>query len=183
MDHHDHLAPTAAIPAAVDPVCGMRPKPTTPHRSTYRGQAFVFCSAGCNAKFEADPARYLAGAAEPKPPAPAKPPPPAQGSEPLEAPIYTCPMHPEVRKAGPGSCPICGMALEPLVITAEEARRAAQFLSCERQRRHRGLRGLRRRLYVAAHLRAHPGVNSVHALVKRLAQLLHRGRRLFKRAL
>ena len=119
MDHHDHLAPTAAIPAAVDPVCGMRPKPTTPHRSTYRGQAFVFCSAGCNAKFEADPARYLAGAAEPKPPAPAKPPPPAQGSEPLEAPIYTCTMHPEVRKAGPGSCPICGMALEPLVITAE----------------------------------------------------------------
>lgn len=61
----------------------------------------------------------VVGAAEPKPPAPAKQPPPAQGSEPLEATIYTCPMHPEVRKAGPGSCPICGMALEPLVITAE----------------------------------------------------------------
>jgi Cu+-exporting ATPase len=95
---------------ATDPVCGMKVDPAkTPHRHTHEGQAHFFCSAGCRSKFIADPAKYLhkdAAAA-----APATPP----GT------IYTCPMHPQIRQVGPGSCPICGMALEPVSVTAEAA--------------------------------------------------------------
>ncbi|WP_309087248.1 heavy metal translocating P-type ATPase [Phenylobacterium sp.] len=93
---------------ALDPVCGMTVDPaTTPHHAQHAGEAFHFCSAGCRTKFQADPAKYLEKdkrAAEP-------PPPPGT--------IYTCPMHPEVRQEGPGSCPICGMALEPELVTAD----------------------------------------------------------------
>ncbi|SHK48129.1 Cu+-exporting ATPase [Roseomonas rosea] len=86
----------------------MKVDPTTSkHRLEHAGTTFHFCSAGCRTKFEADPGRYL----EPKKAAPA--PVPRKGA------IYTCPMHPEIRQEGPGSCPICGMALEPLEITAE----------------------------------------------------------------
>ncbi|MGD4056805.1 heavy metal-binding domain-containing protein, partial [Xanthomonas citri pv. citri] len=67
---------------------------------------FHFCSAGCRTKFAADPAKYLAKDKAPEPEAPA-------GT------IYTCPMHPEIRQVGPGSCPICGMALEPEVASLE----------------------------------------------------------------
>ncbi|MCC6735141.1 MAG: heavy metal translocating P-type ATPase [Bauldia sp.] len=92
-----------------DPVCGMYVDPhTAEHRSDYGGRTFHFCCDGCKASFDADPMRYLADA-----PAAAKAPVP-------EGTIYTCPMHPEVRQVGPGSCPICGMALEPLVATAED---------------------------------------------------------------
>ncbi len=88
-------------------MCGMAVDPaTTPHHAEHGGRAFHFCSAGCRTKFVADPAHYLADA-----PAPEAPP----GA------IYTCPMHPEVRQVGPGSCPICGMALEPVEMTAEAA--------------------------------------------------------------
>jgi Cu+-exporting ATPase len=97
-------APTAG--QAKDPVCGMTVDPQkTPHRSSHAGTDYFFCSAGCRAKFEADPGRYL-GVAPPQPAAPA-------GT------IYTCPMHPEIRQVGPGSCPICGMALEPELVTAD----------------------------------------------------------------
>jgi Cu+-exporting ATPase len=72
----------------------------TPHRAEYSGETYHFCSAGCRTKFVAEPTRYLT----PAPVAPAAP----VGT------IYTCPMHPEVRQVGPGACPICGMALEPL---------------------------------------------------------------------
>jgi Cu+-exporting ATPase len=103
--HEPHHAPAAAAPAVKDPVCGMSVDPhTTPHRHELRGQTYYFCSAGCRTKFAADPDRYLGDQV----PAPARP----------DA-IYTCPMHPEVRQVGPGSCPICGMALEPLDATAE----------------------------------------------------------------
>ncbi|HWA63273.1 MAG TPA: HAD-IC family P-type ATPase, partial [Caulobacteraceae bacterium] len=111
-DHHDHSAhgPAASLPddgkTATDPVCGMRVNPlTSPHRLDHDGRIYVFCCAGCRTKFEADPERYLRPR-EPEPPAP-------PGT------IYTCPMHPQVRQVGPGSCPICGMALEPAVVTAE----------------------------------------------------------------
>jgi Cu+-exporting ATPase len=77
---------------------------TTQHRHTHAARTYYFCSAGCRTKFEAEPARYLQGQ-----PAPAAKP---------DA-IYTCPMHPEIRQIGPGSCPICGMALEPVEVTAE----------------------------------------------------------------
>ncbi|GGH19447.1 copper-translocating P-type ATPase [Alsobacter metallidurans] len=106
--HHDHAA-TAPRPGIVkDPVCGMDVDPTTAkHRAEHQGRPYFFCSAGCRTKFESDPARYLSPASvQPAEPAP-------------EGAIYTCPMHPEVRQVGPGSCPICGMALEPVVATAD----------------------------------------------------------------
>ncbi len=90
-----------------DPVCGMDVDPAaSKHRAEYGRKSFHFCSAGCKAKFEADPARYAADGG------------PAVDAAP-EGAIYTCPMHPEVRQVGPGACPICGMALEPLHVAAE----------------------------------------------------------------
>lgn len=108
-DHHHHDGHVhASAPAGVrDPVCGMTVDPATAkHHEAHAGQTYYFCSAGCAGKFRTDPARYTGET----PPAP------------VEAPagtIYTCPMHPEVRQIGPGSCPICGMALEPELVTAE----------------------------------------------------------------
>ncbi|WP_206432245.1 MULTISPECIES: heavy metal translocating P-type ATPase [Sphingomonas] len=86
---------------ARDPVCGMAVDPAkTAHHAEQDGVAYHFCCAGCRTKFLADPDRYLGDA--PRAQAPAAP----------DA-IYTCPMHPEIRQQGPGTCPICGMALEP----------------------------------------------------------------------
>ena len=83
---------------------------TTQHRATHASRTFYFCSAGCQRKFEADPSRYLS-------PEQAK-----SADEPIsEGAVYTCPMHPEVRQTSPGSCPICGMALEPAMATADAA--------------------------------------------------------------
>ncbi|MEO6842261.1 MAG: heavy metal translocating P-type ATPase [Bradyrhizobium sp.] len=93
---------------AIDPVCGMKVNPATAkHRFAHQGQDYFFCSGRCRERFEAEPEKYL-GSREPEPPAPA-------GT------IYTCPMHPEVRQEGPGSCPICGMALEPEHISLDDA--------------------------------------------------------------
>jgi Cu+-exporting ATPase len=72
---------------------------TARHMAKHAGARFYFCSAGCQGKFAADPAKYLAGRPAPEPMP--------------EGTIYTCPMHPEIEQAGPGDCPICGMALEP----------------------------------------------------------------------
>ncbi len=106
----DHACCAAKAPdgAAVvkDPVCGMSVDPTTTaHRASHDGQDYFFCSAGCRTKFVGDPARYLNPRVEAEPAIPGA--------------IYTCPMHPEIRQEGPGSCPICGMALEPETVTAE----------------------------------------------------------------
>lgn len=91
-----------------DPVCGMQVDPhTTPHRVEHAGHPYYFCSSGCRTKFLADPVKYLT-ASETSAPEPVE-----------EGTIYTCPMHPDVRQVGPGSCPICGMALEPDLATAE----------------------------------------------------------------
>jgi Cu+-exporting ATPase len=100
-----------------DVVCGMTvDAKTTPHHATFQGHDYYFCSAGCRTKFIADPPHYLGP--EAKAPEPMAQQPMAQ--EPMaDGTIYTCPMHPEVRQVGPGSCPICGMALEPVVIVAE----------------------------------------------------------------
>ena len=112
---HNHPHPHAAeltVPESTvtDPVCGMKVNPAkSRHRSDHEGTTFHFCSAGCRTKFAADPAKYLTAKTS-KASAPLKP----------DA-IYTCPMHPEIRQQGPGSCPICGMALEPLEVTAEAA--------------------------------------------------------------
>jgi Cu+-exporting ATPase len=103
--HHDH-GPTKVL----DPVCGMTVDPaTSKHRFEYHGETFHFCSAGCRTKFAADPEKYLTEKTQQKAPEPARP----AGS------IYTCPMHPEIRQVGAGSCPICGMALEPEVASLE----------------------------------------------------------------
>jgi Cu+-exporting ATPase len=92
-----------------DPVCGVTVDPhKTPHRLAHAGHTYYFCSAGCRTKFSADPAKYLAPSKAEAPPVP-------------EGTIYTCPMHPQIRQVGPGSCPICGMALEPELVTAESA--------------------------------------------------------------
>ncbi|WP_280960081.1 heavy metal translocating P-type ATPase [Enterovirga rhinocerotis] len=94
---------------AIDPVCGMSVDPASAkHRAEHAGQEYLFCSAGCRTKFLADPERYLD-------PAKAK----AAAEAVPEGTVFTCPMHPEVRQVGPGSCPICGMALEPAMVTAE----------------------------------------------------------------
>ena len=94
-----------------DPVCGMTvDEAKAAGSSEHRGQTYYFCGASCLAKFKSDPERYL-----PRPDAPAPAPPKANPQE-VE---YTCPMHPEVRQMGPGTCPKCGMALEPLTISAE----------------------------------------------------------------
>ena len=125
-DDHHHV-PHEAKAAPRDPVCGMIPKPDTPHRLTHEGEEVLFCSAGCKTKFEADPAKYAK---------------PADASaccskhggahhghgtggaaiDPAKVPAgskWTCPMHPEIVRDGPGSCPICGMALEPLTPSAD----------------------------------------------------------------
>ncbi|WFU24801.1 heavy metal translocating P-type ATPase [Bradyrhizobium sp. CB1717] len=101
---HDHADAAGKVK---DPVCGMTVDPaTSKHRFEHHGETFHFCSAGCRTKFAADPAKYLAKGKAPEPEMPA-------GT------IYTCPMHPEIRQVGPGTCPICGMALEPEVASLE----------------------------------------------------------------
>jgi Cu+-exporting ATPase len=105
-EHHAHSHAVKADSKMVDPVCGMTVDPlATPHHAEHDGHDFHFCSTGCRIKFQADPERYL----KPEPITP-----PADPGA-----IYTCPMHPEIRQVGPGSCPICGMALEPATITAD----------------------------------------------------------------
>ena len=105
---HGAVAPVETQNAVLDPVCGMTVDPhTTQHRHTHAGHTYYFCSAGCRAKFAADPQKYLS---------------PEQARAPEVVPegtIYTCPMHPEIRQVGPGSCPICGMALEPELVSAD----------------------------------------------------------------
>ncbi|PYE89524.1 heavy metal translocating P-type ATPase [Phyllobacterium leguminum] len=106
-DHHQKATVEEAL--ARDPVCGMSVDPNAGKPSTeYEGTLFHFCSAGCKTKFEADPERYLSD--KPRAEEPAKP-----GT------LYTCPMHPEIVRDKPGSCPLCGMALEPMgVPTGDE---------------------------------------------------------------
>ena len=90
-----------SLATVLDPVCGMTVDPAKTAHHTHHGDTdYHFCSAGCLAKFTADPAKYLTGAPRAVPVA-------APGA------MWTCPMHPEIRRDGPGTCPICGMALEP----------------------------------------------------------------------
>ena len=109
-EHHalDHGV-IDAVRTARDPVCGMSVDPATAkHRAEHDHRSYFFCSASCRTKFVAAPERYLKNGATPPAPVP-------------EGAIYTCPMHPQIRQIGPGACPICGMALEPELVTAETA--------------------------------------------------------------
>ncbi len=104
------LTPTSAIPPAIDPVCGMTVElADAAGTQVFEGKTYFFCSQKCLHKFRLEPGRYLANETA------------AVASEAAAAnstAIYTCPMHPEVRQVGPGTCPKCGMALEPVEVTA-----------------------------------------------------------------
>jgi Cu+-exporting ATPase len=91
---------------AKDPVCGMTVDPvTTAHRAEHSGHTHYFCATNCRQKFIADPDKYLQEHREP--------------AVTVSGAIYTCPMHPEVQQHGPGDCPLCGMALEPMMPSLE----------------------------------------------------------------
>jgi len=110
---HDHAMrhDVASRPVAQDPVCGMEvDAATSEHHVEHGGSTYYFCSAHCRATFEANPAQYVS--ARPVSEAPAS----HAGPADVE---YTCPMHPEIRQLGPGACPICGMALEPVMASAD----------------------------------------------------------------
>ena len=102
--------PIAPSPSAIDPVCGMKVDPTkAAAHYEYNGTTFYFCAVRCKERFAADPGSFLQATERERPAA-------AVGSD-VE---YTCPMHPEIVQIGPGSCPICGMALEPKEITLDD---------------------------------------------------------------
>jgi Cu+-exporting ATPase len=128
--HHDHGArreesrPPSTLqqigdsPQFKDPVCGMDVSASSPHTIEFEGKAHYFCSAGCHTKFVNDPQRYSSvhPAHQTSHTQPSAEHPVSASTET----IYTCPMHPEIRQVGPGSCPICGMALEPVTVTLED---------------------------------------------------------------
>ncbi len=94
-----------AEPREIDPVCGMKVAADAPIREQYAGEAYFFCGERCRAKFRQSPRSFVVG----------------EGSAAkVEGRLYTCPMHPEIRRAEPGTCPICGMALEPVRATLVE---------------------------------------------------------------
>jgi P-type Cu+ transporter len=105
--NHDHRTHQIAQPNTaelLDPVCGMAVAATSAHKAKFEGSLFHFCSAHCRSKFVDNPRRYLTA------------PEPSEDAVNTE---YSCPMHPEVRQLGPGNCPKCGMALEPMMPSAE----------------------------------------------------------------
>ncbi len=102
---HHHGAPQGG--ALKDPVCGMTVTEASPHHAEHAGHSYYFCNPKCRTKFVANPSAYLAPAAPAGPVVV-----PAVEAAP-EGSVYVCPMHPEVRQDHPGSCPECGMALEP----------------------------------------------------------------------
>jgi Cu+-exporting ATPase len=106
---------------ALDPVCGMRVDPATARGGALvrEGVEYAFCSPDCRAEFEASPGRYLSSAS-----AGARSTPSARRGDARAGTTYVCPMHPEIEQDGPGHCPICGMALEPKVASAEEGESA-----------------------------------------------------------
>ena len=108
-DGHSHAASHPAVDDKpyTDPVCGMKAAANPDKSAVHDRQTYYFCSTGCVAKFNADPMRYLSPDRKNEPTGPADA-------------IYTCPMHPEIEQVGPGSCPICGMSLEPMHATTAE---------------------------------------------------------------
>ena len=111
-EHHQHHARDAHDSpgdTVTDPVCGMqvRPGKDTPSAS-YKGETYHFCSRKCHDRFEADPWHFASGRAKGR-----------TGMD-GKARQYTCPMHPEIVRDEPGSCPICGMALEPVTAAPDE---------------------------------------------------------------
>ena len=101
--------PEQYLAPVIDPVCGMTVEPgSAKYAARHSGKTYFFCSSACETKFKADPGVYTGEKAAPPP------------AEVPEGTIYTCPMDPEIRQIGPGICPICGMALEPELVTLDE---------------------------------------------------------------
>lgn len=116
--HHHHVTSDTKTGAktATDPVCGMQVEIKEGARTRdYGGETFHFCSAGCQEKFDADPYFYASGNAK------------KAGQKAQPGTQYTCPMHPEIVRDEPGSCPICGMALEPMVPSDEPSHELVDF--------------------------------------------------------
>src|SRR3990167_6771677 len=112
----DHPPEGAEVaPSLKDHVCGMAVTEQSAHRLVHDGRPYYFCSAGCQSKFATNPLRYV-----PEPDAAPASTPPAPSTPAAPAAIYPCPMHPEIRQDHPGSCPKCGMTLEPLIPELEE---------------------------------------------------------------
>ena len=108
----------------IDPVCGMKVDPTSAAASVeFEGKTYYFCSKGCAKKFSLNPASFL------KPQVHAE----AEKSDNQDTQIYTCPMHPQIEHIGPGSCPICGMALEPKNITTHAAQENPELKDMSRR--------------------------------------------------
>ncbi|HVS17633.1 MAG TPA: HAD-IC family P-type ATPase, partial [Planctomycetota bacterium] len=101
------MSATTEVDTGIDPVCGMQVPLDAPLWSEHDGARYVFCAASCKQRFDADPRSFVGDASRAEPPA-----------DPDAT--YTCPMHPEVRQLGPGTCPKCGMALEPTAPSAED---------------------------------------------------------------
>lgn len=154
-------APLAQKTQATDPVCGMKVDPQTAEKANFDGKDYFFCSAHCAKKFRAEPRGFVGDVAssspaghdhhhgEPsnkaaaatgegsccaaKPEATAASAKAAASASAGKDAIYTCPMHPEVRQVGPGNCPICGMALEPLEHSAEAEGPSAELVDMSRR--------------------------------------------------
>src|SRR5271169_4405697 len=108
VSHHQHN-PSELPTALHDPVCGMAIDPATAEeRAEHAGHTYYFCSSRCRERFDTDPARYLSRA-------------PSVAATAGGDVQWTCPMHPQIVRDQPGSCPICGMALEPMTPVAGEA--------------------------------------------------------------
>jgi len=105
---HEHSAPSGSA-EFIDPVCGMSVDPNTELKTDYQQQTYYFCNPSCLDKFKGDPEFYLI-------PPDQRPVP--EGAADMD---YTCPMDPEIVQKGPGTCPICGMALEPMQPTLDDA--------------------------------------------------------------
>ena len=110
---HAPVTTVSASTALKDPVCGMTVTEQSAHRHQHAAKMYYFCSAGCKTKFASDPAKYLA-------PLPVVTAVAEMGAATSIAAMYTCPMHPEIRQDHPGTCPKCGMALEPEMPSLEE---------------------------------------------------------------
>ena len=115
-DGTDHSSDESE-PRLKDPVCGMTVSADTAHRLVHDEVEVLFCSSGCTVKFQEDPSRYLQAPSEDTPDetVPGK-------HTPVAGAIHTCPMHPEVRQEAPGTCPKCGMSLEPEVVAPPASR-------------------------------------------------------------
>ncbi|MFI4885709.1 MAG: heavy metal translocating P-type ATPase [Steroidobacterales bacterium] len=111
------MPPITGTSVQVDPVCGMTVSTDSPHRAGFAGHEYVFCSNRCREKFQRDPKRHAS--AVPSHSTASNPAPVKAATAATPGAIYTCPMHPRIRRSEPGICPICGMALEPLQPAAQ----------------------------------------------------------------